>query len=65
MPKDKTNTQRFIEDDHPHNYIDDIAWLELQVISAVTNIKDRNPQHPFVTAIRKALEEPEQLTLDL
>jgi len=48
--------------------IDDKAWLELQVIAAISGLKEVSPDHPFVVAIRAVLDRPttpEQLSLDL
>jgi hypothetical protein len=51
----------------PIQKIDERAWLEMQVIAAISSLKQLSPEHPFVTAIRDVLleQKPDQLTLDL
>lgn len=46
----------------------DKELLELQIISAVSSLKENHPDHPFVIAIRAVLESctnPYQMNLDL
>lgn len=49
--------------------IDDKAWLELQVMSAIYNLKEIDPEHPLVVAVRNMIhnsyEEGHQFELQL